>query len=53
MFVVPRESATIRRPDYERMYHEIDGRIEIKNTIIKEYTDKIIKLRAELASGTK
>jgi hypothetical protein len=53
MFSTARESAVIRRPDYKKLVSEIGGRIDIKNTIIKEYTDKIIKLRAELASGHK
>ena len=51
MFIRHRESATIHRPDYEKMFGEIDGRIDIKNTIIKQHTVKIAKLRAELKAG--
>ena len=51
MFTVARDSAVIKRPDYEKLYSEIDGRIDIKNTIIKQHNDKIIKLKAELKAG--
>ena len=51
MLTNEQDHATIRRPDFEKMYKESFGRIDKKNIHIKKQTDKIIKLRNELTKG--
>lgn len=51
MFTGRQDHATITRPDFEKLYKESAGRIDIRLKHIKKQTDLIIKLRNELNQG--
>jgi hypothetical protein len=51
MFTKIQDQATIRRPDFEKLYHESKARVDIKRKVIKHQKERIIVLKEKLTEG--